>query len=116
MEGWGLHAVSGLDIGCGWFGECVTFTKILINNKNIRMILYSLNLQIIDIYMTFNYISDDITMHCSDNPHLNFIGTINRQRVADWFTSTFYKIFSNLYPNINLEFRQFAKHNITINK
>ena len=45
-------------------------------------------------------------------PHLK----IYRQIVADWFTSTFYKIFSNLYPNINLESRQFAKHNLTINK
>ena len=44
-------------------------------------------------------------------PHLIFIGTIYRQRFADWFTSTFYKIFSNWYPNINLESRQFAKHN-----
>ena len=49
-------------------------------------------------------------------PHLIFIGTINRQKMADWFTSTFYKIFSNKYPNIKLESRQFAKHNITINK
>ena len=28
----------------------------------------------------------------------------------------FIRFFSNLYPNINLEFRQFAKQNITINK
>ena len=46
----------------------------------------------------------------------DFIGTINRQRVEDWFTSTFYKIFSNLYPNINFQSRQFAKHDIMINK
>ena len=52
----------------------------------------------------------------NNNPHLIFIGTINRQRKADWFTSTFYKIFSNLYPSINLEFREFAKHIITINE
>ena len=61
-------------------------------------------------------------MHCAQRfrlnniPHLIFIGTINRQRVADWFTSNFYKFFSNKYPIINLESRQFVKHNITINK
>ena len=73
----------------------------------------------IGLYMTFIYqtVSQCIAaIQIERHSPFVFIGTINRQRVADWFTSTFYKIFSNKYPNINLESRQFAKHNITINK
>ena len=66
----------------------------------------------IGLYMTFIHqtVSQCIAAIQIEQHSPFAFGTINRQRVADLFTSTFYKIFSNYYPNIKLESRQFAKH------
>ena len=126
MEGRGAYTICGLDIGCGW---CVEMCDIhndfdkhcLLSQKRLIKEIYKwfcINFLINDIYDLC--ISDGITMHSSYSDWtifpIWFLLVQSIDRVADWFTSTFYKIFSNLYPNMNLESRQFVKHNITKNK
>ena len=68
------------------------------------------------IYMTFIYqtVSQCIAaIQIEQQSPFNFYW-YNQSTKSDRLVHIY--IFFNLYPNKNLEFRQFAKHNITINK
>ena len=94
--GW---CVEMCDINNDFDKHCILSQKLLLQGNILKKIILNLLINDIQIYLTFIYMRVSQYITCSDFdcminiPHLIFIGTINQQRVADWFTSPFYKIF-----------------------